>query len=334
MTSVLASQLNDEYSEHIALLSDSPITYAIPDNIPVSVCRDGKRASFLSHVADEVRPDVIVCVGDYTDLLKSGTVDRYPTIVSLRNAPNAYSGKKIKALYWEFMRKRLFKRAARVVFQTEYADRYYRRWSDGRSSVIPNPIKSGLPVTSGDRKKTVVNFCRLEPAKNLPLLIEAFSIFQESHPDYRLVIYGQGSLKDSLLDLISNKGLQKRASISSHTPDIHEQIKDAGMFVSSSNFEGISNSMLEAMAIGVPTISTRSDGGGAEQTINDGMNGLLVPKGDAVALADAMARIADNEELASRLSKGGLRLRDELAPSVIAGLWRKEILTAYGRRNG
>ena len=93
------------------------------------------------------------------------------------------------------------------------------------------------------------------------------------------------------------------------------------MFVSSSRFEGMSNSMLEAMSIGLPVVCTDCYGGGARAVIKDGENGLLVSIENAAALAEAMKRIASDPLLANRLSKNATKINDTLAKAKVCQLW-------------
>ena len=113
----------------------------------------------------------------------------------------------------------------------------------------------------------------------------------------------------------------ERIMLMPHRDGLHGSIIDYSMFVSSSDWEGISNSMLEAMAIGLPTICTDCPIGGAAFIIKDHGNGILVPMGDAGRMASAMAELADDEGLAARLSLNGSRLRDELTIERIGKQW-------------
>ena len=102
---------------------------------------------------------------------------------------------------------------------------------------------------------------------------------------------------------------------------LHKKILDNAMFVSSSDYEGMSNSMLEAMAIGLPTICTDCPAGGARTIIHDHENGLLVPVRDVQALANAMLKVIENPSLAQHLSMNGAKLRDVLNAETIAKRW-------------
>ena len=93
------------------------------------------------------------------------------------------------------------------------------------------------------------------------------------------------------------------------------------MFVSSSDFEGMSNSMLEAMAMGIPTVCTDCPAGGARAIIKDHENGLLTPLGNTEALYRAMQEVAASSELANTLSRNAVGLRDELTVDKIVEQW-------------
>ena len=97
------------------------------------------------------------------------------------------------------------------------------------------------------------------------------------------------------------------------------------MFVSSSDFEGMSNSMLEAMGMGLPTICTDCPAGGARAIIKDHENGILVPIKDVESMYRAMKEVAENKELAEKLSVNGTKLRDELSVDKIVSQWLEVI---------
>ncbi|MFQ8599375.1 MAG: glycosyltransferase [Oscillospiraceae bacterium] len=193
-----------------------------------------------------------------------------------------------------------------------------------RKEVIPNPVKDGLPERhTGARDCRIVSFCRLEPQKNLPLLIGAFEKFLQSHPQYALFIYGKGEEKQRLTELVREKNLAESVHFLDFQSDLHQQIVDSAMFVLPSNYEGLSNSMLEAMSIGLPCICTDCPIGGAQMMIQSGENGLLVPVGDEEAMLAAMTRIADDPAFAERLSANASKVRDELSASHILSRWEK-----------
>lgn len=225
-----------------------------------------------------------------------------------------------------------FQKADGFVFQSPDVEKWYRDNTKVKGTVIFNPIKNGLPEPFiGERRKSIVNFCRINPQKNLPLLLDAFELFAESFPEYELHIYGDASTEADIQYFETVK--EKRESLKSKdrvfffpaSRDIHRVIRDYSMFVSSSDFEGMSNSMLEALALGLPCVCTDCPAGGARAVIKDGENGLLVPVNDAVLLSEAMKRIISEKGLSEKLSENAVKIREEQSLEKIIEKWMEII---------
>ncbi len=221
-----------------------------------------------------------------------------------------------------------YPRADAAVFQTEDAKSIYPHSIADKGVVIPNPIKDDLPPPyHGARDKTVTAFCRISAQKNLPLLIDAFRLLYRDHPEYRLRIIGDAvnaegaEVLRTLREKIRDHGLENAVVFEPFAVDVHQRIIRDAMYVNSSDYEGISNAMLEAMAIGMPAVCTDCPVGGARATIRDGENGLLVPVRDAGALYRAMKRIIEEPELADRLSENAAAVRSGLSLDKTAQRW-------------
>lgn len=227
--------------------------------------------------------------------------------------------------------RRMFPKADHMVFQSPGVRDWYKTNIGLEGRIIFNPIKDNLPKPyAGKRKKRIVNFCRIDPQKNLFLLLKSFEQFAREYPDYELYIYGDRSENareygETFLQAACNSVFSERIHIHPARADIHEEILDYAMFVSSSDSEGMSNSMLEAMAIGLPTICTDCPAGGARAIIRDHENGLLVPVNDAEALYLAMKEVVDNPELAEKLSRNGRKIRKEQSSEKIMKQWMELI---------
>ena len=148
-----------------------------------------------------------------------------------------------------------FQKADGVVFQSPDVQKWYLENTSVKGTVIFNPVKPDLPEPyCGERKKRIVNFCRISAQKNLLMLVDAFALFHKDFPDYELDIIGDavGNGVDGYIkavnEQIKNNCCENCIHILPSRKDIHEYIKGYAMFVSSSDFEGMSNSMLEAMA--------------------------------------------------------------------------------------
>lgn len=244
-------------------------------------------------------------------------------ILSQRNDPKAEYDKHLIA---RLESRAFFACADAVVFQTDEEMEYFGEKIRRKGTVIPNPIMDNIPLPyEGSRRKEIVNFCRLEPQKNLKLLINAFGGVCKEEPEYRLKIYGNGSQREELKDYIRACGLEKNAEILPFSSTIHEDIREAAMFVSSSDFEGIANSMLEAMAMGIPCICTDCPAGGARLVIRSGENGILTPVGEKEPLTEAMLRLIHDPVYAARLGKEAVKVRETYASERVCQEWNEVI---------
>lgn len=214
-----------------------------------------------------------------------------------------------------------------LVFQTQEAMDYFGNRIAKKGIVIPNPIRDDLPEPYyGVKEKRIVAVGRLEKQKNFPLLLTAYKRVHEEFPDYQLYIYGEGSLREELNALSVELGIDNFVFFPGFVKHIEDQIKNAALYVSSSDYEGISNSMIEAMALGIPTVCTDCPIGGARLMIKDNENGILVPVGEKEALAEAMIKVLSNQELAKRISSAAIEIRSEYSIDTISDKWINEII--------
>jgi len=241
-------------------------------------------------------------------------------IISERNDPAKQDNRKgIKHL-----RSFLYRFADVLVCQTPDAKAYFPKAVQKKTVVIANPVKEGLPVRGrGEHRNEIVSFGRLEKQKNLPLLIDAFALLHKEHPAYMLSIYGNGSEKKQIQNYIADKQLNDCIFLYECVPDIHERITDCAMYVSSSDYEGLSNSMIEAMAIGLPCIVTDCPCGGARMLIRSGENGVLVPVRDVKAMYKAMKDVIENPEKAADLSRNAANVRLSLSTGKVTTEWER-----------
>lgn len=239
-------------------------------------------------------------------------------IFSERNDPNScpYTrlDRKIRTL--------CFFRANRCVFQTDDAMSYFPKQIQKRGTVIMNPINPNLPdQVVSTRRKTIVTAARLRPQKNLSLLIRAFAKLHRDFPEFSLEIYGIGEEETMLKDLASKEGISQSVYFMGYEKNVNQKMLDAAMYVCSSNYEGISNSLLEAVGMGVPTISTDCPIGGASQVIKNRENGILVPVGDVEAMYHAMCQLIEDQDLAIYISRNGYKIREDYRVDKIAKKW-------------
>lgn len=232
-------------------------------------------------------------------------------LVSERTDPNSCNHKAYRNFFYRF--------AKVLVCQTKAAAESFPKYLTGKTAVIPNPVNKDLPMPwEKEREKKIVSVGRLEYPKNQELLIEAFEEFYKEHPDYTLHFYGKGSHEAILRRMAEERKLEANIVLHGFCSNVAGEIINSKMFVLSSDYEGVSNSMAEAMAMGIPVIATDCPPGGCRTYIEDGKSGLLVPVGDKKALAEAMGRVAQDEGLAKRLSENGAKIREKYPVEKIA----------------
>lgn len=239
-------------------------------------------------------------------------------LVSERNDPSKIPLKHKIVRNWSY------RYAEKLVFQTDDMVEYFPKDIQKKSVVIPNPVSSDIPKPYvGKRDNRIVNVARLQPQKNHKLLIDAFSIFNKIHSEYELHIYGQGELEDELRKQTKQLGIVDKAIFHGFSNNVKEEIKNAAMFVLSSDYEGISNSMIEALAMGIPTISTDCPVGGSRMYIENEVSGLLTPVGDADKLSKAMIKMVEDSNLAARCSENSIKITDLYSLEKIASRFLK-----------
>ena len=224
--------------------------------------------------------------------------------------------------------KKYYQRADAVVFQTNDAKAAYPENIAQKGTVIFNPINDKLPEPyHGEREKYVTTFCRISRQKNLSMLVEAFAEFHKKFSDYRLKIIGEPQNDDDRTHLAEAKELAEKLLITDFidfmpfSAQVHSLIIRDAMYVNSSDYEGMSNAMLEAMAIGMPVICTDCPIGGANAVIRNGENGILTEVGNPKDFADAIIKVLSDKDLAESLSLNAAKIRDELSLENIAQKW-------------
>ena len=269
----------------------------------------------------EVSPDIVVSF--MTDTCAYAAIAmlglHIPLIFSERNDPTKVNQRKIDRFY-----RKIVERFARgFVFQTEGARSFYPKYIQKKSTIILNPLSNDSIPTWDESKasKTVVSVGRLEPQKNQKLLIDAFEQVHQFEPDFVLQIFGSGSLEGELRDYIGKKGLENCVFLMGNSSAILHEIKRASMFVLSSDFEGLPNALMEAMAVGLPCISTDCSPGGARMLIKNGINGLIIPCKDSVALANAIKKLIQDPLLALNLGHQASKIKEKVSAQTIATDW-------------
>lgn len=251
-------------------------------------------------------------------------------IVSERNDPRNFQGKTSTKIVSRW----LMNRADGFVFQTNDASDFYKKYKS-KSVVIPNPVADVPAVTDRTpnrlREKTIVTAGRLVSQKNHEMLIKAFSKIAGIFPDYKLVIYGEGDLKNELEKIAKDEGVGEKVFFPGSVNDLHQRIINSELFVLSSDFEGMPNALMEAMAMGLTSISTDCPCGGPKELIESGKNGFLIPVGDVEACAAKMAECLKNKGDADEIGYAALEAKNKYSKNTVCRKWLDYIKSVVGR---
>lgn len=277
----------------------------------------------LRNIWKNYKPDVILAFLGKNNLMAIATSAFLPvrTVVSVRGEPTMeYEGKLM-----QFLAKFMFRFADGVVLQTKQALGFFPKRVQKKAMVLPNPLNPDFlkhrPAV--EKEDLIVAAGRLDENKNHAMLIHAFAKIAAEYPNMKLIIYGEGDSREQLEKLIEEKELTDRIALPGSVTDVADRISKARIFTLTSNTEGMPNSIMEAMALGIPVISTDCPCGGPATLIRDGENGLLVPVGDAYALSDAFRKILSNPELEQKLGENARQITVELNPDKVNNEWKK-----------
>ena len=279
---------------------------------------------FIKKNVKEFRPDCVISFlveADYLTYLALKNEKNIVKVFSERADPTRRN--RIR----QFLAKRAYKICDLFVCQSKKIYDYYSFIPNGKKVVIPNPLDvSALPEPSlNEKNHDIVSVGRLSSQKNHALLIRGFAAVVDKLPnDCNLIIYGDGPLKESLRVLIEHGGMEKRIKLAGVSKEVLEEIKGSALFVLPSIFEGFPNVLLEAMAMGLPVISTDFYTGVARELIKKN-NGLVVPMNDKEGLSKAIVGLMDDGKKRSMMRRNNIAVREKYNVEKIGDLWMNNI---------
>ena len=216
------------------------------------------------------------------------------------------------------------------VFQTPAARDYYFLLRDTKCVIIPNPITESSYIWRANLSPArLIMVCRLATQKNIFMALNVIRILKSEFTNIHVDIYGEGPLYSRLLNQIEQMELNENVSLKGLTNNVHEIMAESSVYLSTSDYEGISNSMLEAMSVGLPIISTDCPIGGARMMLNNGA-GILVPVGDECIFAKELKELLVNDSKAKVMSAKALEISKSYTPLHVTNRWRDVILKILG----
>lgn len=250
----------------------------------------------------KLNPDVVIPLVTYVGILVhiSSIGGKIRVIETIRNNPFVSPGGKLM----RFLRNRSVAVSKGCIFQNQDQMRYFPQKVQKKALILANPVGEAFLCANHWEKnqKVILTVGRLESQKNHVMLIDAFEVFYKKHKDWRLEIYGDGTEKEHLQRRIQKAGLQHCIEIFERTEEIILKYESATIFVLSSDYEGMPNALMEAMAVGAPCISTDCPTGPGD-LIHSGRNGFLVKTGNAGELAAKMEILAEHRDMRELFSQ-------------------------------
>ena len=320
---IVATSLNSDKEYEL----DSKIQRSILLNRRIKgfFVRNIKLISKLKLLIKAERPDVVVSFMKEANFRTVLACRKTKTkcIVSIRNDPH----EEYKSLINKLLANSLYSKASGIVFQTPDAKAFFRSNVQSRSRIIYNPVNKFFLLDSIENgKDNIVTIGRVVKQKNQELLIRAFASVSNQISS-NLVIVGDGKLKSKLIKLTNKLNISNRVDFVGTTNDVLSILKTSRIFVLTSNYEGIPNSLMEALALGLPCIATDCPCGGPRLLIEDGVSGLLIPVKDKNKLASSMLYLLNNQSYANEMGKKAKEfLNSNFNPDLIFEEWEKYVL--------
>lgn len=273
------------------------------------ICKDGDCDAAISFME-----------GPNFRLILSTLKLRTRTIISLRSDPQKE--------YTNVMHKRvanfIYAIADACVFQTKEALDFFDEKLRRKGTIIFNPVADEFyGEWFSDGTGGIVSVGRLETTKNFELLIRSFSKIAKQFPEEKLTLYGEGSHREQLCTLISELGLEKRVLLAGTVKDIPERIRNAEIFVLSSDYEGMPNALMEAMAMGIPVIATDCPCGGPRALLENGKNGILVPVNNEKKMVRALITLLESQDRRMQFSINAKTRAESFRTDQICEDWQQ-----------
>jgi GalNAc-alpha-(1->4)-GalNAc-alpha-(1->3)-diNAcBac-PP-undecaprenol alpha-1,4-N-acetyl-D-galactosaminyltransferase len=296
------------------------------------------RIKILRSAIINTNPDVIISFMSQINILVLLATRglQVPVLVSERIDPQMHS----IGLFWTKLRQLTYPLADRVVVQTKKAQTYFPAKLQKKIVIVPNPIVLPTPGSQLSPsllgQHSLIAIGRLVPQKGFDLLLTALAKLKDRYPEWRLTILGEGASRPQLESLRAELGLSHLVDFLGEVKNPSTYLQQANIFIMSSRFEGFPNALCEAMACGLPVISTDCPSGPAE-IIDNGKDGLLVENENVSALATAMEKLMSDEGERKFLATNALVAIQRFSIEKVMLVWEKlvnEVIQENNKKSG
>lgn len=300
--SLLANQfIDNDYKVELIFLKKDIRFYPLHQNVKIKVAENEcgstslfKKLIWMRKYIKHNKPDAIFAfrIAVYSVTLISLLGFKVPVIASERNDP------RFNSLAWKAIQAVFLPLANRFVVQTQQIKNYFPKFIQKKTDIIFNPVTELVfSLPSVPKEKRIISVGRLHSQKNQKMMIEAFARVSQQFPEWKLVIYGEGPERDSLERMIQNPRfkIQDKVFLPGRSENIIDELNKSEIFAFSSDYEGMSNAVVEAFCVGLPIITTKVSG--TEDFIKENKNGFLLERNDVDGMEKAMRKLMSDENL-------------------------------------
>lgn len=286
-----------------------------------------RRFCKLRNIWKKERPDVILSFIGKNNMMAVLTSRflKIPVAVSVRGEPT----EEYYNAWMRLLARKLFAKADGVILQTSRCMEFFPEKVRKKAVILRNPVDQSFfrKRYEGERDKTIIAVGRVDDNKNHEMLIYAFAQLAEEFPEYKLIIYGEGESRKRLIDLTRELKLQERALLPGSIDNVAEVIYKAGVYALSSNTEGVPNTLIEAMLLGLAVVATDCPCGGPADLIQTGYNGLLTPVKDVNKMKENLQYLINNSQKANELGENAAKTADIFKKEKVYGAWEEFLVS-------
>lgn len=325
MMSLLANRFaEDGYDVEIININKHIVFYPIDSRILLRFAEDEvgtsvyKKLLWLRRYIKQSQPDVVVpfmeAVYCFTLIALIGC--KVPVISSERIDPRK------SPFLRNVLRKIILPLTDWLVVQTQVIKKFYPQFIQKKTSIIYNPVSDQVfHLPEVEKEDVVISVGKLDDQKNHALLINAFSKVAQDFPSWKLIIYGEGPLRDSLQIIINSLELTGRVLLPGRSEHVIEEMNRSKIFAFPSNYEGMSNAILEAVCVGLPVVTTNVSG--AEELVQDG--GYVVPIGSEDQLVESLRCLMADSSLRYQMGENNKKRAHAYDIDLIYRQWKSLI---------
>jgi glycosyltransferase involved in cell wall biosynthesis len=293
------------------------------------VVRTARRARALRRVLREVQPVVALSAMHTANVVLALAARGLPGVRTVGSEHN-FPPKAPMGVIWETLRRHAYGHLHAVVALTHECAHWLERHSHARGvPVIPNPVVWPLSqhapqvnptISCAPGRQILLGAGRLSEEKNFATLIAIFARLAPAHPDWDLVILGEGAQRAALSAQVQASGLGQRVSLPGSVGNMGDWYARASLYAMCSHFEGFPNTLVEAMAYGLPAVSFDCDTG-PRDIIRHGIDGVLVAPGDVDGMASALDTLMGDRRARARFAQRAVDARERFSMEKISRMW-------------